>query len=228
MSANRSIMPGGTRLVALIALAMVACLFAWRANTLLKEGAAPADAQTFEQRQLTSLLEPVFGNNNVRVATHVGADGNRQFLVLINSDARGVPVDRPVFDRVVTILEATAGYDRAADSLHIQPFAFAPGTAGGFEPVELYELGAIGAIGLLVLLLVFGQPAQRSTVPEPRARRDDPMELPAASQVMRTAPDHGAPANEDEFDEARRVASHDPKAVAHIVRRWIAGDDKNR
>ncbi|WP_018147975.1 hypothetical protein [Henriciella marina] len=225
MSANRSIMPGGTRLVALIALAIVACLFAWRANTLLKDGAAPADAQTFEQRQLTSLLEPVFGANNVRVAAHIGADGNRQFLVLINSDARGVPVDRPVFDRVVTILEATAGYDRAADSLHIQPFAFAPGISGGFETVELYELGALGGIGFLVLLLVFVQPARRGAAPERPTQRDEPpLELPAASQVMRTAPDHGAPANEDDFDEARRMAAHDPKAVAHIVRRWIAGD----
>ena len=46
MSAKRSIMPGGTRLAALIALAITACLFAWRANTLLTDGAPAPDAHT--------------------------------------------------------------------------------------------------------------------------------------------------------------------------------------
>ena len=57
MSAKRSIMPGGTRLAALIALAITACLFAWRANTLLTDGAPAADAQTFQPAAVVYELE---------------------------------------------------------------------------------------------------------------------------------------------------------------------------
>jgi len=218
-------MPGGTRLVALIALAITACLFAWRANTLLSDGAPPPNAQTFEQRQLTSLLEPVFGAQNVRVATHTGSDGNQQFLLLVNSTERSVPVDRIVFDRVVTILETTAGYDRAADSLHIQPFAFAPGTAGGLQTVEMYELGALGAVAVLILIFMLfpARPRQETSDPFPRA--EGPLELKPASKVMHAPAEHGEPANEDEFIDVKEAALRDPKAVARVVRGWLSSDE---
>lgn len=231
MSAKRSIMPGGTRLAALIALAITACLFAWRANTLLTDGAPATDAQTFQQRQLTSLLEPLFGTGNVRVASHTGSDGNRQFLVMINSEAQGIPVDRPVFERVVTILESSAGYDRAADSLHVQPFAFAPGTAGGFRTIELYELGALGLIGLLLAFLMLMPPGRQDKAAPATAaapRKSDQPEIQPASQVMRSAPQPGTPANEDEFALARNAAARDPKAAARLVRQWLSKDDEAR
>ncbi len=225
MTAGRSIMPGGTRLVALIAIAITACLFAWRANTLLSDGAPPPNSQTFEQRQLTSLLEPVFGAQNVRVATHTGSDGNQQFLLLVNSTERTVPVDRAVFDRVVTILETTAGYDRAADSLHIQPFAFAPGTAGGLQTVEMYELGALGAVGLLILICMLFPSRAREDVPAPLPRAEAPLELKPASQVMRSAVEPAQPANEDEFVDLKEAALRDPKAIARVVRGWLSSDE---
>lgn len=225
MTAGRSIMPGGTRLVALIALAITACLFAWRANTLLADGTPPLNAQTFEQRQLTSLLEPVFGAQNVRVATHTGSDGNQQFLLLVNSTERSVPVDRIVFDRVVTILETTAGYDRAADSLHIQPFAFAPGTAGGLQTVEMYELGALGAVAVLILIFMLFPARTREEVSDPFPRADGPLELKPASKVMHAPAEHGEPANEDEFIDVKEAALRDPKAVARVVRGWLSSDE---
>lgn len=225
MTAGRSIMPGGTRLVALIALAITACLFAWRANTLLSDGAPPPNAQTFEQRQLTSLLEPVFGAKNVRVAAHSGSDGNQQFLLLVNSTERSVPVDRAVFDRVVTILETTAGYDRAADSLHIQPFAFAPGTAGGLQTVEMYELGALGAVAVLILIFMLFPARTREEISDPFPRADGPLELKPASKVMHAPAEHGEPANEDEFIDVKEAALRDPKAVARVVRGWLSSDE---
>ncbi|MCZ4299306.1 hypothetical protein [Henriciella marina] len=218
-------MPGGTRLVALIALAITACLFAWRANTLLSDGAPSAEAQTFEQRQLTNLLEPVFGARNVRVATHTGSDGNQQFLLLVNSTERGVPVDRTVFDRVVTILETTAGYDRAADSLHIQPFAFAPGTAGGLQQVEMYELGALGAVALLILIYMLLPLRSRDEVTDPFPRAEAPLELKSASQMMRSPAEPAQAANEDEFIDVREAAMRDPKAIAQVVRGWLSSDE---
>ncbi|RIJ27672.1 hypothetical protein [Henriciella algicola] len=218
-------MPGGTRLVALIALAITACLFAWRANTLLSDGAPPPNAQTFEQRQLTSLLEPVFGAQNVRVATHTGSDGNQQFLLLVNSTERSVPVDRVVFDRVVTILETTAGYDRAADSLHIQPFAFAPGTAGGLQTVEMYELGALGAVAVLILIFMLFPARNREEISDPFPRANGPLELKPASKVMHAPAEHGEPANEDEFIDVKEAALRDPKAVARVVRGWLSSDE---
>ena len=225
MTAGRSIMPGGTRLVALIAIAITACLFAWRANTLLSDGAPPPNSQTFEQRQLTSLLEPVFGAQNVRVATHTGSDGNQQFLLLVNSTERSVPVDRIVFDRVVTILETTAGYDRAADSLHIQPFAFAPGTAGGLRTVEMYELGALGAVAVLILIFMLFPARMREEASDPFPRADGPLELKPASKVMHASAEPGEPANEDEFIDVKEAALRDPKAVARVVRGWLSSDE---
>ena len=225
MSATRSKLPGGTRLAALIALAITACLFAWRANALLLDTGVPADTQTFQQRQLTGLLEPVFGANNVRVATHAGEEGARQFLVLINSDESQTPIDRTVFERVVTILEASAGYDRGTDNLHIQPFGFAPGTAGGLQTPDLFELGALGLLGLLAGFLVFAQVRPSPQDSEPADRLADMLKLMPASQVMRTSADHAPAANEHEnLDNVRELAARDPKAAARIVRRWLSGE----
>lgn len=218
-------MPAGTRLAALIALVLVACLFAWRANALLKDDLPKPEAQTFEQRQLTSLLEPVFGANNVRVATSQSNAETREFLVLVNSGTEDFQIDRPTFDRVVTILEATAGYNRARDNLHIQPFAFAPGTAGGFETIELYELGALGVIGLLLgFLIVFPGPRPASLEnPQPQT---PPENIPVrqSGDIMRTVSPPATPANEDEFNEARALAVRDPHTAAQIVRRLLSSE----
>ena len=226
MSDRRTILPGGTRLAALAALALVACLFAWRANVLLKDDLASPQAQTFEQRQLTSLLEPVFGANNVRVATHAGSEDARQFLILVNSSADTFQIDRPTFDRVVTILEAAAGYNRARDNLHIQPFAFAPGTAGGLQTVDLYELGAIGAIDLLIGFLLVFPTARRSDHAEP-INENTPENIPLkrSSDMLRNMAPLSTPANEDEFSAARELAARDPRAAAQIVRRLLSGED---
>lgn len=227
MSARRSNLQGGTRLAALIALAIAACLFAWRANVLLKDDLAKPEAQTFEQRQLTSLLEPVFGANNVRVAARAGSEETRQFLVLVNSSAENFQIDRPTFDRVVTILEAAAGYNRARDNLHIQPFAFAPGTAGGLAAIDLYELAALGAIGLLLGFLILF-PSQRQLPLQQPVNENAPENIPLrqTSDILRSTVPPSRPANEDEFSEARDLAARDPRAAAQIVRRLLSGEDE--
>lgn len=229
MSVKRSHLPGGTRLVALIALAIAACLFTWRANTMLNDGVADAASQTFEQRQLTSLLEPVFGAHNVRIASHAGPDGTREFLVLVNSSATHVTIDRPVFDRVVTILEAAAGYNRAKDNLHLQPFEFASGTAAGFETTDLYELGALGLIGLLLAITALSSSPTPLTLPGGQMAPQTHF-APAtdAAQPFRTQGIPVTAANEDEVGQARQLAAHNPGEAARIVRRWLSqdGDDQ--
>lgn len=216
--------------MALIALAITACLFAWRANTLLHDELARPDAQTFEQRQLTSLLEPVFGANNVRVATHTGTQDARQFLVLVNSQSSALVIDRPAFERVVTILEASAGYNRGTDNLHIQPFAFAPGTAGGLKTIEFYELGALGLVSLMLVFMALSSSKQgRSDDRADALKSDQPaVQLRPTSDILRTPAPPSKPANEDDLGQARDLALGDPKATARIVRRWLAAEGADR
>ena len=230
MSAIRSTLPGGTRLAALIALAITACLFAWRANTLLHDGLADSEAQTFEQRQLTSLLEPVFGRNNVRLASNSVEDGSRRFLVMVNSASDDVVVDAPTFERMVTILEAAAGYDRATDSLHVQPFEFASGTTGGLHMIDLYELGAISLVGFLLLFTALTPSRGRQELPMPLRQDNDPplaTETRPPPQLRPALVPHKA-ANEDVGEQARQLARENPHETARILKAWMNQEGEER
>ena len=224
MSALKSNMPGGTRLATLIALAITACLLAWRANDFLTDHRLDRGEMTPAQAELTNLLEPVLGRGDVRVAIHQSADDSRSFLILVNRPGQSFAIAPQKAAQVEMILEAAAGYDASTDRLQIQPIVFASGLAGGFSTEQLIELAALLAIaGLLGMLLISG----RTRTEETGSSR---IETPANDTPRLRAvplPDH-APA-QDAAAEARRIARENPKETARILRSWMtAGDEGAR
>lgn len=209
-------MPRGTRLATLCAFVLVACLFAWRANSFLTDQHFHAEAMTPAQLHLTGLLEPMFGEGNVRVASHTASDGTTSYLVLVNRHDAPFQLDPSLNTDIAAILEAAAGYDASIDRLQVQPLAFAPGYGSGFASNELIELAALfGVAGLLAFLLVQslrGEPALPA-VPEPKAAND--------GAIIRAMPLGEVPANEDRTAEAQRIARENPKEAARILRSWM-------
>ncbi|MEM5518419.1 hypothetical protein WNY37_15795 [Henriciella sp. AS95] len=218
MSATKSNMPGGTRLALLAALAITACLFAWRSNSFLTDHRLDRSELTPAQAELTNLLEPVLGRGDVRVAIHQAADGGQSFLILVNRPKEAFAIDPQKYDQVSMILDAAAGYDASVDRLQIQPIVFASGLSGGFSAGQLIELGGLLVIGgLLAFLLLTNR--QEQPVAAPASPRVD---LPANDTPRlhaKQVPD--LPANNDSAAEARRIARENPQETAKIIRSWI-------
>lgn len=223
MSAQRSKLPGGTRLAALIALVLVACLFAWRANTFLNERSFEISAMSPQQVELTRLIEPVLGRDGVRISARANADGHQTFLIMVNAPDDRFHLDTEITNRISTILEAAAGYDETRDRLQIQPFSFAPGTAGSFQQAELVELGALLCLAALIGFVGFSGTQPR---PAPLAAPQRPAfdERPAIHAVPVSHP----AANEDSTSEARRLARENPKETASILRAWMTAEKEGR
>ncbi|MGB3625574.1 MAG: hypothetical protein WA989_07095 [Henriciella sp.] len=215
MSANKSNMPGGTRLAALFALAITACLFAWRANSFLTDHASHRSDLSAEQSQLVSLIEPVLGKTAFRFARHERGDGTQSFLLLVDAADAQFHLAPQTRDRIETILAAAAGYEADADTLQIQPIAFATGLTGGFTPAELAELGGLLLLAGLIGFLLF---TPRSHVTLQR----EPKRQPANDAAMLRAVPLGEPvASQDSSTKAQRVARDNPRETAQILRNWM-------
>ncbi len=211
-------MPGGTRLAALMALTLVVCLVAWRANSFLTDTSAGNAAMSPQQVQLANLIEPVLGRDAVRVATRTDADGKQNFLIMVDAPENRFHLDAETTTRIETILDAAAGYDRTRDRLQIQPFSFAHGTTGGFQPVELVELCGLSVLGILIGYLgFFSRPLPAATMPSTASSR------PAAEHppVLHAIPTSEHVANEDRTAEARRLALENPKETARVLKTWM-------
>lgn len=222
MSAFKSNMPGGTRLVALIALAITACLFAWRANSFLTDQDAQRVAHTPDQLNLARMVEPVLGRDNFRIAHHVREDGTQSFLLLVHAGDEKFHIPPETKARIETILEASAGYDSATDKLQIQPIVFAPGMASGFSTAELIELGGFLVLAVLIGSLLFDRRAV--ALPQQPELKREPINQP---QMLRAMPLSETAANEDLSAEAQRIARENPRETARILRSWMsAGGDK--
>ena len=87
---TKSNMPQGTRLAALLALCLAACLLAWRGNTLLTEDPSASVAATPELARVTSLLDPVLGRGTTRIAAHTYWLGDEQGAVQLECSATDV------------------------------------------------------------------------------------------------------------------------------------------
>lgn len=226
MSALKSNMPGGTRLAALIAFALAACLCAWRANEFLNAHAERSAAQTPEQRQLAALVEPVLGNRSIRVAGHTAADGARTVLILVDAPAGRFHLDTERTGRIEAILAAATGFDPARDSLQIQPFVFAEGTAGGFSQAELIELGALAGLALLIAFAGLTRTGAEplATIAEPAAPPRPGPQAESPRPVLRAVPVADQDTRDSDTNEARRFARENPGATARILRDWIRQD----
>lgn len=224
MSASKSIMPRGTRLVAVIALALAVCLMAWRATTYLTDNHTTPDALPPAQAQLVSLLKPVLGEDSFRLAMREADNGVQTFLILL--DGSKARLDPGTQNRLVTILETAAGYDATRDRLDIQNFAFAPGTAGDLTPAELTELGALAGLCLLLGWLAARrgeEVRERATGAQPSA----PFQVPEDKPLLRAVPLHDDEPEDTAITEARKLARDNPGETARILRSWMQGGDES-
>lgn len=222
MSAHKSIMPKGTRQAALMAFCLVACLFAWRGNVIL--GAAPDQAVATapaDTQHLYALLEPVLGQSAMRIASHTDADGARSVLVMVDAPDARFALTPAQTQRVETILAAATGFDPARDRLEIQPFAFASGTAGGFTPAQLAELGALAVIALLLGYVAFIPGTEPQIAPKPAANDPVAQPIPLPSTNPRTREQNTASQTFDAPAEAQRLARENPKRAASILKSWM-------
>ena len=149
---------------------------------------------------------------------------------MVNSASDDVVVDAQTFERMVTILEAAAGYDRATDSLHVQPFEFASGTTGGLQTIDLFELGAISLVGFLLLFTALTSSRGRQELPMPLRQDNDP---PLATETrqpphLRPAMVPRAAANEDISEQARQLARENPRETARILKAWMTQEGDER
>lgn len=217
---TKSNMPQGTRLAALLALCLAACLLAWRGNTLLIEDPSASVAATPELARVTSLLEPVLGRGTTRIVAHTAPDGARTWLILVDTPTARFDLDSETTGRISAILSAATGFDPARDSLQIQPFAFAPGTAGGLDQAALIELAILASLCALTGYFVLAstrtqQPAAPASAAPSAHRTGEPPVLRAVPMPDRTAP-------EDSRASAQRLARENPKETASILRSWMS------
>lgn len=224
MSAPKSNMPSGTRQAALVAACLAACLLAWRGTTLLSapQTIPEATASASGLQDLHALIEPVLGRQAMRLATHEKEDGARSILILVDAPGSQFHISNEKTARIETILTAATGFDPSRDTLQIQAFAFAPGTAGGVSIAQLLELGALVILtGLLgFIALAPGQTAAGAARPEP-ARREE-ASAPSPGPHLRAVPlEATGPAQAEADDEAVQLARGNPKRTASIVKAWL-------
>lgn len=220
MSATKSIMPRGTRQAALIAFCLAACLLVWRGSSLLAQGEARSVAASSPQLEtLSTLIEPVLGRGNFRVASHYGDDGARSVLILVDTPKDKFSLGPEVRDRIETILAAATGFQPDRDRLQIQPFAFAPGTGVGISQIALLELGALGLVTGLLGFLAFAIPGAAPLQARAPANDDrTPDQTAPAVAHMRAVP-LSSPI--DDPTEAQKLAQSDPKRTASILKSWL-------
>ncbi|MEM9842626.1 MAG: hypothetical protein AAF767_08250 [Pseudomonadota bacterium] len=197
-----------TRLLALFALILATGLLSFRAYDVFRgETSDPVGSAT--ERELTYLLEPITGAQNVRVS--IQGYSPKTVLIMIN----GAPKDdlsdlRP---RLEAILIAAIGFAPETDTLTLKQFPFAQGTSGEVTSAQALELIALGALSILLL----------ATLLMPDARPQDPV-VADDQPVRRLAPkprQHAARQSPTEIDAAARLAQSKPNETAALIRGWL-------
>lgn len=202
-----------TRLLALAALFIAAGLLAVRAYDVF--GSAPSEPIGSPiERELTYLLEPITGNNRVRVT--VSNSRPRQILVMVDGEVASDM--RLLRSRVEDILTASIAYDAEADSLKLSQFPFAHGVGAALTPLQIAELSGLGLLTLALLGLVLGRQGSHTTAPTapepvtalpPIASRAAPRPLPMST-------------SDDEMRAAGTLAETKPNETANLVRGWLS------
>lgn len=204
--------PSTTRLMALAAILIAAGLFALRAYDLFGDvQSEPASGSVAQE--LTYLLEPITGQDKVRVS--VSGIAPKSVLIMMDGD---VAEDlRPIRARIEPILTASIGFDAERDTLILSQFPFARGVGSSIQPLHLAEL--IG-LGLLIAMLIAGgtlrtpQPTRPIPTLEPR-----PVPARPAAPARLVAPD---PEPFSELREASEFVEQNPNETARLIRSWMS------
>ena len=210
MSAQES--PSTTRLIALAAILIAAGLFALRAYELFSKVESDPAGSAVEQK-LTYLLEPITGQDKVRIS--VSGIAPKTVLIMLDGD---VAQDlRPIRSRIEPILTASISFDTERDVLTLSQFPFARGVGSSIEPMHLAEL--IG-LGLLIAMLV-ANGTLRTPTQAAATSSLDPRPLPAREPLpTRLAPLDVEPVSD--FLEATELAEQNPNETTRLVRNWMS------
>jgi flagellar biosynthesis/type III secretory pathway M-ring protein FliF/YscJ len=203
-----------TRLLALAAFLLAAGLLSLRAYDVFgTPDAEPAGGAT--EREITYLLEPITGENRIRVSV----TGHSPKTVLVMIDGANGEDLRTVRTRIETILSASIGFDPETDTLTLSQFPFARGVGGSMTSFEIAELTGLGLLSLILLGLVFA-PAPATNQSAPAPIRNRPSEPAPQARPVSQAPQVLEP-NQD-LSDATALAETQPSQTADLVRDWMS------
>ncbi|MEL6691940.1 MAG: hypothetical protein AAFQ12_02765 [Pseudomonadota bacterium] len=200
-----------TRLLALAAFVLAAGLLSLRAYDLFGTPETEPVGGAVE-RQLTYLLEPLTGEDRVRVS--VTGLTPKSVLVMIDGEV-GSDL-RSVRTQIENILVASIGFNLETDTLTLSQFPFARGVGASLTPFEIAELSGLGLLSLILLGAAFS-PAS-NTAPAPTTpTRERPIET---ARKTRPSPQLLEP-NQD-LEAASTLAEAQPSQTADLVRDWMS------
>lgn len=199
------------RLLALAAFVLAAGLLSLRAYDLFGTPEAKPVGSAAE-RELTYLLEPITGEDRIRVSV----TGHSAKTVLIMIDGESGSDLRALRSRIENILVASIGFSPDADTLTLSQFPFARGVGASLTPFEIAELTGLGLLSFVLLGVMFA-PAPVAAPGSPTPARERPIE---PARHSRPAPQVLEP-NQD-LDNAATLAETQPSQTANLVRDWMS------
>ena len=164
------------------------------------------------ERELTYLLEPITGEDRIRVSV----TGHSAKTVLIMIDGESGSDLRALRSRIENILVASIGFSPDADTLTLSQFPFARGVGASLTPFEIAELTGLGLLSFVLLGVMFA-PAPVAAPGSPTPARERPIE---PARHSRPAPQVLEP-NQD-LDNAATLAETQPSQTANLVRDWMS------
>lgn len=215
---NRSAMPS-TRVLALLAFVMAACLGGWRASESFTQPDTEWVPASAMEASLMGILEPLAGKGNIRLSITDNGGTGRTIFVLLSEEAANAA---PTIERVtqsVTMLEPAAG-----DQLVIEEAAFARGVPGRPSAETWTELGLFGGLCLLLAWIGLAPGSEKPAAPvHSEARPPVPLKsVPVSESVTPQRPRRIAQA---EPETAADIARKDPAKAASILRTWMQGEE---
>lgn len=164
------------------------------------------------ERELTYLLEPITGENRIRVSV----TGHTAKTVLIMIDGESSSDLSAIRSRIESILIASISFNPDADTLTLSQFPFARGVGASLTPFEIAELTGLGLLSFVLLGVMFA-PAPTTAPNPPAPARERPSE---PARQSRPAPQVLEP-NQD-LDAAATLAETQPIQTANLVRDWMS------
>lgn len=203
------------RILALVALVLATGVFCLRAADLFAPGTQAQTQGSQTEQTVTSLLEAVSGEGNIRVSVRAGL--SKSVLILANESA----VSEAMLAEIETITSTALNLDPETDTLTLSRLVFATSPVA-LSQRELLELLGLGLVCLLIAgtLLVPAAPiAAAETEASPRDAPPAP-NLRLVDQASLSAP------NAD-IDRAGQLAQTDPDGTARLLRRWMNSDKES-
>lgn len=203
------------RLIGLLVCAISIALLAWRVTSALSSR-APVAIMSSESAAVLNVIEPLFGEDNVRVSI-AEDNGLKSVVILLNAKTFSGEASR--IETLKALVSETAGLNfQTGDRLRIEQTPFYAGSIGEQNVVVFLEwLGLIVLAGLGVTTAML-RPQQSRLEPSAKQEIFETIAEPENEQT----PVFSLPMTES-ASEAADIARQNPKQAAQIVRSWLQG-----